>query len=68
MKKYKKNIKIFKTMDQDEFHKHISESRFIICSGGTTLLEAIVLKTFPIVLQTATNQKYNVTYLKIKIL
>lgn len=66
MKKYKKNIKIFKTMNQSEFHKNISESRFIICSGGTTLLEALVLKTFPIVLQTATNQKYNVNYLKNK--
>ena len=53
-------------MDQNKFHKYISESRYIICSGGTTLLEAIVLKTFPIVLQTAKNQKYNITYLKNK--
>ena len=66
MKKYKKNIKILKSMDQNKFHKYISESRYIICSGGTTLLEAIVLKTFPIVLQTAKNQKYNITYLKNK--
>ena len=66
MKKYKRNIQIIKSMDQNKFHNYISESKFIICSGGTTLLEAIIFKTFPIVVQTAINQKYNITYLKNK--
>ena len=66
IKSSNKNINIIKSTKQSQFHKKISLSKFILCSGGTTLIEAIIFKTFPIVIQTALNQKYNISYLKNK--
>tara|TARA_B100000963_G_scaffold1809_3_gene1389 strand:- start:31801 stop:32811 length:1011 start_codon:yes stop_codon:yes gene_type:complete len=67
IKTYKsKRIKISYSIKQKKFHKLIKKSKFIICSGGTTLMEAIIFRTFPFVIQTANNQKYNISNLKKK--
>lgn len=62
----KKNIKILESLDQKIFYNFLSRAKYIICSGGTTLLESVVLNVYPFVVKTSENQKNNIFSLRKK--